>query len=434
MLVSPSSFSRQLVLEDRTVLAGNPIGTASISSNFDALLQYDGPEGLVAVGQNGQVFEYQEISSQYYVESNLPVPAASSSNAGSVFRLVSVSKPFTATAILRMVQDRIPTEPGHPGAIDRAATISTFACSKESSSMRCRAQSAFTLLELLVVIAIVAVLTGLLLPAVQKVREAANRLSCQNNLKQLGLAALNYANDFNNQFPPDRIDTTPPSYGWAVFLLPYIEQSPLYKEFDRTANFFDAVNQPVVVTQLKTFQCPSTPGDPRVFTMTQSDGSPFPDPAPKGAASDYFACHGVWDPIPGNPEGIWQNDMPRPIINISDGTSNTIFIFEQAGRPDYWCYGTKQPGPNPANYSWWGAWAAYNGPAVRAYDNSCDQTAGICAVNCNNGRGIYAFHPDGANILLADGSVHFLHNGTSVSVLYALATMANGEVISAEDF
>ena len=298
--------------------------------------------------------------------------------------------------------------------------------------------SGFTLVELLVVIAIIGILIALLLSAVQAAREAARRMQCSNNLKQLGLGMHNYADTHKSAFPPGRISTPPwppaepagPHYGWGVALLPYIEQNALYESFDQNANFYDPVNQPAVTTPLVAFQCPSTPGTPRVFTLTDFHGDPLPSPDVQAGASDYAACYGVWDPIPGNGEGILRNNKPRRIADILDGTTNTILLIEQAGRPDYWCYGKKQTGPNPANYSWWGAWSTFNSPALRAYDNSCTQTVGVCAVNCNNGRGIYAFHPGGANVLLADGSVRLVASTLATEVMYALATLANGEVVS----
>ena len=300
---------------------------------------------------------------------------------------------------------------------------------------------AFTLIELLVVIAIIAILISLLLPAVQQAREAARRTQCRSNLKQLGLAMHNYADVYNNAFPPGRISTKPwpsgvgsdpggPHYGWGVSLLPYIDQKALYQQFDQNANFYDPVNQPVVKTPLKVFQCPSTPDTPRIFTMTDFNNDPLPTPDVQAASTDYVACYGVWDPIPGDYTGILQNNLPRPIAHVVDGTSQTMLLIEQAGRPDYWCYGEKQPDPNPANYSWWGSWAAFNSPGLRAYDNSCTQTVGTCAVNCNNGRGIYSFHDGAANVLMADGSVRMLNASLPPEVMYALATRANGEVVT----
>jgi prepilin-type N-terminal cleavage/methylation domain-containing protein/prepilin-type processing-associated H-X9-DG protein len=292
-----------------------------------------------------------------------------------------------------------------------------------------RSPQGFTLVELLVVIAIIGMLIALLLPAVQAAREASRQVQCVNNLKQVGLAMHGYATAHGNAFPPGRYNA-PYAFGWAVFLLPYLEQSTLAQNFNMNANFYDPANQPVVQTPVAVFQCPSVPGT-RIFEMLTSANQPFNPPA-TGAASDYFACYGVFDASYGSStqcQGIFQNNQVRRLAEIIDGTSNTILVFEQAGRPSQWCNGKRIPGFNQVNGSWWGAWAAYNGPQIQGYDDSCTQSIGTCAVNCNNGRGVYAFHPGGANVLMADGSVHLLQTSTSLNVLYALATLANGEVI-----
>ena len=290
----------------------------------------------------------------------------------------------------------------------------------------------FTLVELLVVISIIGLLIALLLPAVQAAREAARREQCVNNLKQLGLAMHNFASANADAFPPGRCNS-PANYGWSVLILQYIEQPALYQGFNRQASFYDAVNQPVVKTPMRAAQCPSVPGGDRIFEILNlpPGNAPF-SPSALGAAGDYFACYGVWDPAYGTAaqrDGVFQNNLPRRLAEILDGTSNTILLFEQAGRPSQWCSGSLVPGLNQVNGSWWGAWAAYNGGQVQGYDASCTQSVGACAVNCNNGRGVYAFHPGGANVLMADGSVHLLAAATSTNVLYALATRANAEVV-----
>jgi prepilin-type N-terminal cleavage/methylation domain-containing protein/prepilin-type processing-associated H-X9-DG protein len=299
--------------------------------------------------------------------------------------------------------------------------------------MRCQAvRRGFTLIELLVVVAIVGILIALLLPAVQAAREAARKSQCTNNLKQIGLAMHSYATANYNAFPPGRYNA-PYNYGWGVFVLPFLEQSALAQNFNMNANFYDAVNQPVVETPLAVFQCPSVPGN-RIFQMLNAPpaNTPFSPPA-MGAASDYFACYGVYDASYGSSTqrlGIFQNNQICPLASVVDGLSETILVFEQAGRPAQWCNGKPILGLNQVNGSWWGAWAAFNGPQVQGYDDSCTQSVGTCAVNCNNGRGVYAFHAAGANVLMADGSVHLLQTSTSLNVLYALATLANGEVVN----
>jgi prepilin-type N-terminal cleavage/methylation domain-containing protein len=154
---------------------------------------------------------------------------------------------------------------------------------------------AFTLLELLVVIGIIAVLIGLLLPAVQKVREAANRMACSNNLKNLGLALRNYESA-HLRFPPSGVDgpfpeadvTTPTRHGWGTFILPFIEQESLAIRYRLDRGHSAPENQSVAATQLRIFQCPSTAERNRFMTFGSwaANGT-------RGACTDYAPICGV---------------------------------------------------------------------------------------------------------------------------------------------
>lgn len=298
---------------------------------------------------------------------------------------------------------------------------------------------AFTLVELLLVIAIIAVLIGLLLPAVQRVREAANRTTCGNNLRQIGLALHGYANTHGG-FPPaieERTPTVPGTTGTSVgswlFLLSYLEQDVLARQYRWDLDWFDPPNRPVVTTRLKVLQCPSTaaPAD-------REGGGTTPDRGP-GACTDYAPTLQVAPSLAGSSlvervedyqGAMGRNAMVR-LIQITDGLSQTILIAEDAGRPQRWQAGQLVPNV----YTPGGAWAS--GPnriGVSGFDPVARTKPGPCAINCVNDREVYSFHPGGARVLFADGSVHFLREGVNIRVLAALVTRAGGEVIPGSDY
>jgi prepilin-type N-terminal cleavage/methylation domain-containing protein/prepilin-type processing-associated H-X9-DG protein len=294
----------------------------------------------------------------------------------------------------------------------------------------------FTLIELLVVIAIIAVLIGLLLPAVQKVREAASRMACTNNLKQLGLA-LHQFHDNRGKFPPGQVMGPLPeagvpnavNHGWGPFLLPFIEQQPLFNQYHWDLKVTDPVNRPVGATQLQIFQCPSAEPN-RVYTAGPSGMGACGDYAPTWYVDAALVEKGLIDPL-GNYQGVLQRNHMTRRCEITDGTSHTILLAEDAGRPRLWRMG--RPGPDQTVEG--GPWAAVNN-GIMLQGSTADGTMrpGPCAINFTNERQVYSFHPGGANAVFADGSVHFLGSGMSLRVLAALVTRAGGEALSPSDF
>jgi prepilin-type N-terminal cleavage/methylation domain-containing protein/prepilin-type processing-associated H-X9-DG protein len=289
-----------------------------------------------------------------------------------------------------------------------------------------RLRRGFTLIELLVVIAIIAVLIGLLLPAVQKVREAANRMSCANKLKQLGLALLNFENTYD-KFPPGRVRgplpeagvTRPGRHGWGPFILPFIEEQPLADKYHWDLDSSDPLNQPVLVSPLKVFQCPSAEAD-RFYTL-----GPFASYGGKAACGDYAPTWFV-DPVlaAGDNRGVLVPNSMTRMADIIDGTSNTILLTEDAGRPKQWRAGTAGADQTVLG----GPWAGFEtGITVEGSQHDGTSRPGPCALNGTNDHEVYSFHSGGANAVFADGTVHFLKAGMSIRVLAALVTRAGGE-------
>ncbi|MGH7442271.1 MAG: DUF1559 domain-containing protein, partial [bacterium] len=233
---------------------------------------------------------------------------------------------------------------------------------------RRRRRLAFTLIELLVVIAIIAILIGLLLPAVQKVREAANRAQCINNLKQLGLAAQNHADTMSGlpycPYNPTAtgavawVGTKPwtQTHGWTVEILPYIEQQNVYNIYKLNAVWTGAANKPAIAAQIKVFVCPSAPGSSPAARYIGNNRGPLDYIAHhvlSAAAKPYvgFVVHA--DPTGIGPLG---ENIRRRITDITDGTSNTILLAECAGRNQHWTMG-RYVGQSADNGTQSGAWA-----------------------------------------------------------------------------
>jgi prepilin-type N-terminal cleavage/methylation domain-containing protein/prepilin-type processing-associated H-X9-DG protein len=314
----------------------------------------------------------------------------------------------------------------------------------------------FTLIELLVVIAIIAILIGLLLPAVQKIREAANRAKCSNNLKQLGLAMHNY-NDTNGHLPGNirPLATGTIRVRWATFLLPYYEQDNVFRIYNQTVNWSDPLNIAAVSTRLKVLECPSTPRPDR------KDSNPE-DSTWNGyvATSDYSGIYAILPALVQTGQaqiasaGILSKMEDVRLTDVTDGLSNTIHLTESAGKPDLYRNG-KFIGAAPTykvNGGGWcrpgtdipwliglqadGTFTTGTGPGFINVANGIQQTT---YPNDPPGFGtdgtgqIYGFHPGGVNALFGDGSVRFIRQTIQSRTLAALITRDGGEVI-ANDF
>ncbi len=308
---------------------------------------------------------------------------------------------------------------------------------------------AFTLIELLVVIAIIGILVSLLLPAVQKIREAAARLHCQNNLKQMGLA-LHHYHDNNQGLPPgyvarnpyvDGATDTTPGWAWSALLLPYVEQEPLYNSIRFNLPVEHGQNAAAVNTLVKVYLCPSDQTPPAAFAVPDAFGKPVALAAP----SSYAACVGGDESeVPGpTGAGVFYRNSRTRLTDITDGTSSTILIGERswgnangvwAGAINNGVILRGKQNPNP------GSGAAFYPAAVLVQAHSHLNNA---TTDTDGGLDDFSSrHTNGSNFLYADGSVHFLRSvpGDALSgytpdsrILQALGTRANNDNASGLD-
>jgi prepilin-type N-terminal cleavage/methylation domain-containing protein/prepilin-type processing-associated H-X9-DG protein len=317
------------------------------------------------------------------------------------------------------------------------------------------ARRGFTLIELLVVIAIIAILIGLLLPAVQKVREAAARAKCSNNLKQLGLAIHNY-HDANGRLPAALeelvVNGVVKDHSWTPRILPFIEQEPLFRRYNFALAWDEGANQNAtgpIRTTISTFLCPSAPDDrltvrgclDYVATTERTWPNAFVSTGPTGQAQYVQTGDPYFIGLLGHDKvtnGV-EDKSRRTMLAVRDGLSNTMMLAECAGRNRRYVMGKEDPvqtwtaGPwaNPASRINVGGF----NPATYTYGvviPSPGATTGPCAINCINSKEIYAFHPGGAMVVMGDGSVRFLKATIRLDTVLQLLTRDRGEVLNSE--
>ncbi len=342
-----------------------------------------------------------------------------------------------------------------------------------------RGRQGFTLIELLVVIAIIATLVAILLPAVQQAREAARRSACSNNLKQIGIAIHNFY-DVKKKLPSGGRPPEASTIRIGVFtaILPFVDQKVLYDKYDTSVNWSDTLNREIVNKRIGVYECPSSPKHSNQLDFAPDGWAPGGTFTGIVAVGDYGASLGI-DPrlnnttfpataaTPGAPlrpllfpspqfvtnstastNGFLPKNSSLRFEDITDGTSNTLAVWESGGRPYVYQRGPKQVGPLlNQHFVNGGGWCRPASDILFAGSNKAgDQIPGLYLNRTNgddvadetygtNGVPVYgtegtsqpfAFHNSGLNVLFGDGAVRFLDEDIAIDVIAALVTRNQG--------
>ncbi|MBX9585186.1 MAG: DUF1559 domain-containing protein [Gemmataceae bacterium] len=326
-------------------------------------------------------------------------------------------------------------------------------------SIRCRRRG-FTLIELLVVIAIIAILIGLLLPAVQKVREAAARIKCLNNLKQIGLGLHNYHAAYGH-FPPGFAANTAPATalresdytpGWSLFyhVLPYIEQDNLHRSIDPSLPILHPANKAGRETVVPLYVCPSDDA-PRLINLTDSGATTwtppntFTYPPPdsplavlgQASVSSYAGCLGTLGYEEQPYTGVFHRNSRVRVEDITDGSSSTVGVGERTSRfsANSWV------GPAWQQETVYAPSAPRYDPARPSFRCRATPTAVLVHVRItslqpnhpeNSPGSFFSSHSGGAQFLNMDGSGRFISSSVSVANYRALCSRNGGEVLAGD--